>query len=243
VKDEVNMQVDDHVVVEGIISGGASIPVVQIKTLRSLDGIDVESGISNAVISISGAGETYILTESPDDQGLYKLEEGFVGIPGAEYKLQVLVGDQKLSASTIVPPLLTITSQTDTEISVDPEDYGVVVFEMEWDNAGDFAYVLSLENLDPDSAPVQLSFESGTFGVVYGLPIQENGLSLNDHSFYYYGSQELSVYRVDRLYESIFYSNDGSDIQDYDEVDNIEGGSGHFTAVSTVSVVLQVEEL
>lgn len=80
---------DPRLVIYGSISADASRPSIKITRSQAYFATTKPDGISDATVTISGGGETFILTESHSEPGLYTTERRAEGKEGETYTLNI----------------------------------------------------------------------------------------------------------------------------------------------------------
>ena len=194
----------------------------------------------NATISISS--ENAEVESLNLEGGVYATQEGYLLQHDSVYKLTVvdLATTHTLSAETRIPPAILSTFLTDDTVHISsPENFAGV---LQWTSLDDskYSYVVKLENVE--DMKVEIPIEGGQFSSRFSGPQLESQLILQKTDFQFFGRHLLRVYAIDREFESVFFF-DAADFRGFlrNGPDNVNGGKGFVSGVSTFSVEIFIE--
>ncbi|MBL7941932.1 MAG: hypothetical protein JNM00_04160 [Flavobacteriales bacterium] len=176
------------------------------------------------------AGITYQYTAI--SEGSASSASGPSPVAGQRYEVLLETRDGRLEASVAMPPPIVNEFFSGENFTVDPDNPSEIAFLVNWQDMDGYSFLVTLENLEAD--PVTLPFvETGKFDTFYHDPIAQSFAALKSDFFTYYGHHRLTVYAIDKEYESVFYylaSGERNLLQA--APDNVDGGLGFVTGVS-----------
>jgi hypothetical protein len=165
---------------------------------------------------------------------------GFVLQPDSTYELFLEDSELNLTLSgeVTMPPAIGQIGSFAENISMGGP---IVIGELLWNslNAAEYSYILKLENLEP--VKVEIPQEGVRFESRFAGPQVSASALLYKTDFTYYGQHRLTVYAINRELEGVFFY-DSADIRGAlkNGPDNVQGGNGFVTGVSSFSIDLTV---
>lgn len=174
--------------------------------------------------------------------GVYATQEGYLLQHDSLYMLTVIdpATSNTLNAETRIPPAIYSTFLTDDTVQI--SSVGNFAGLLQWTSLDDskYSYVVKLENVE--DMKVEIPIEGGQFSSRFSGPQLESQLILQKTDFQFFGRHLLNVYAIDREFESVFFF-DAADFRGFlrNGPDNINGGKGFITGVSTFSVEIFIE--
>ncbi len=157
--------------------------------------------------------------------------------PGEDLRLNWFRRDDTATVFVTIPPSLSnVTITSDTLQSVSQNESTI-----DWtapDSQHEFAWKLTCIEPDPEPLP----WFPGTFAQVNSGPQVATQLVLQPTSFGYYGTHELTISVLNEELRDAFFF-DLSDIRGLlkQAPDNVSGGTGFVTGVSTKRILLEIE--
>jgi hypothetical protein len=160
---------------------------------------------------------------------------------GEQYLIEASAGDEQLSVLVDVPDPFDLLSLSNTTFTIDETQPTEIAFQFSWEDDSRYSYVLTLEPLNPDAIPSPF-FPSDAFEIQYGLPVLEGQATFRADYFNYIGLFKVTIYAIDKAYESVFFFDPVSDVRGYLNAgpDNVEGGKGFITGVSRVEFEIEI---
>lgn len=242
-KDTIQSQLDNAVVLKGILVAGDNHATIELGKLQSVGDHGVEQPVQGASVFIAGGSQETNLGELAGTPGLYSSPvDEIVILYGDEYEVNVVVSDRELSATATIPFPIQFLSISDQIVLVDETNPGQLVFECSWEEEEGFEYVFVLD--EPGGEPMMIDFgvPAGNFSSIHQLPTEKTVLRIYDTDFKLYGEHELHIYKIDAAYSNLFRYTPGLNHNAFNAPDNVIGGSGYLTGVSRVSLDLIVQE-
>lgn len=232
-KSDIDELLKNSPVLSGVLVGGQKPDGISYIELPS-----AENGIPKPRIA-----SIRILSENNDEVLLdfngsdYYSNEDFVFQNDKTYRMNVSDEAAQNSATVTVriPPAIDLVSLDNDTVHV--EEIGNLACLAEWTalDIAQYSYVLKLENIE--KTKVELPIEGGLFSSRYTGPQLEAFFQLKKSDFSYYGQHRLTVYAIERDFESVFFF-DASDLRGLlrNGPDNVYGGNGFVAGVSSFSV-------
>ncbi len=192
---------------------------------------------------------TITISSELDETAELSLENGFYAADATylllnEVKYRITVSNNSfpitMTAETKIPPAIHSTFLTDDTVFISsPGNFAGLLQWNALDNSR-YSYVVRLENIE--DVKVEIPFVGGQFASRFSGPQLEPQLVLQKTDFKYYGRHLLNVYAIDREFESVFFF-DAADFRGFlrNGPDNVDGGKGFFTSVSTFSREIIIE--
>ncbi len=242
-KDDLKTQVEETIVVQGVLIAGGEVCSVKVMTLNNTAFDQNSIGISGAEVILMRGSTEYLLIENSTEKGLYQYSNSDLEIvSGGVYNLEVSYDGKQISASTQVPESLIFDDVGELNIIVDTLSLGSVVFELSWEDLSPYLALVSLDNIEDNPNEIPFLIDTGTFDFFYSKPIQELQASIMDIDFEFYGQNRLTVYSIHPEYERLFLNlNQYNGELSTSGSDNIDGGVGYFTSVNQSSVIINIE--
>ncbi|MCB0759909.1 MAG: DUF4249 family protein [Flavobacteriales bacterium] len=240
--DNVADQVEDLVVIKSILFEGEDEHEVLLSRINPIGDQSSEKPISGASVSLVGAGQTAVFTEDEVDAGHYLTSGELTTFSGQVFRVEAVVDGRIVSSETSMPEPVQFISISDQLVLIDEQDPGAQVFEVSWIQEEGYEYVLLLHEPDDDPESIQFGVPSGNFEAVYELPTEKNFLTIYASDFRYYGEHLLEIIRIDTEYASVFRYAPGINHHVFNGPDNVSGGAGYVTGVSSVMIGLNVQE-
>jgi hypothetical protein len=113
--------------------------------------------------------------------------------------------------------------------------------DVQWTDLGDdYEYVLSLQCLEEDAAPIDMI--PGNFDALHNGPQVGNTLSLEAQNFTFLGTHRLVIYALNRAFTDVYFF-DPSDIRGLLKmpISNLPGSNGYVMSVTAREVTIEVE--
>lgn len=231
----------DNVYLSSMISFGA-------------DSLGGES-ITDALVILEGERESWILVHDDAIPGRYFMEEMPEMAQGDTFRLGIELGEETLSAVTVIPdepPDVTMSTQTIYITKVDDiRDFGNVEMpdpvELTWDNPEAKYYFLDIQNIE--SNPVSIMPDPPTDrppppeGLSFQMitePTNNNYYAIDIRQLEYFGTHRIVFTSVNDEY-AYLYNSLNQDTRELNEpYSNIENGLGIFTAFNSDTLYLEV---
>lgn len=231
------------IVVQGVLVEG-EYAQVRLTHPVAFEASSAAEGITGAIVLLDGPNGTVRLSEIAGSNGVYSDTSGEMQIEaGATYSLSVSKGDEKVFATAQVPASIGLVQSSATSIPIDPASTGQPIYSIFWTQVEGFTHVLTLDVQEELPIQIPFSVNAGNFDEQYAFPVPGQGTTIFDTDFYYYGNHKLTVFAIPEAYDAIFFYQNGTGGEQVTEgPDNIEGGSGYFTAVSKLEVDLEIFE-
>ena len=244
-------------VVEAFIYEGESVDDIYLKktvpfNTESKSGSEI---ISDAIITISGNGQDFILTPVTDQPGRYIYDGNDLSVNiGDNYQLTFEYEDITISSTTTIPSEpegVDISPQSIfiTEINslIDLRNFRESfqkTINVTWNNADGSYYYLVIENIENNPRSIDPTDVLGGLGINFEFtttPTQENVLSLRPLiHFTQYGTHRVTIYHVNEEY-ALLYETSTQDSRDLNEpYTNINNGLGIFSGFASQEVYFEV---
>jgi hypothetical protein len=188
-----------------------------------------------------------------DSAGFYHcLDTNLRIISGEEYEIEILHGDDVLSATTTVPQKSDSMKLSASSIEIDPDmapwemrQAGTADIEVTWSNPdAEYFYVL-VENLEEDPEDIEFGF-SGFGGMRRNFRFLSQPFITDTYvirvflSVQQYGTHRVKLFRVNQEYADL-YENREQDSRNLTEpLSNVNNGLGIFTAFSCDEAYFEV---
>ena len=244
-------------VVEAFIYEGESVDDIYLKKTVSFNTESKSSSeiISDAIITISGNGQDFILTPVTDQPGRYIYDGNDLSVNiGDNYQLTFEYEDIIISSATTIPSEpegVDITPQSIfiTEINslIDLRNFRESfqkTINVTWNNADGSYYYLVIENIENNPRSIDPTDVLGGLGINFEFttsPTQENILELRPLIHYtQYGTHRVTIYHVNEEY-ALLYETSTQDSRDLNEpYTNINNGLGIFSGFASQEVYFEV---
>ena len=244
-------------VVEAFIYEGESVDDIYLKktipfNTESKSGSEI---ISDAIITISGNGQDFILTPVIDQPGRYIYDGNDLSVNiGENYQLTFEYEDRIISSTTTIPsePEGTDISPQSIFINeinslVDLRDFRESfqkTINVTWNNNDGSYYYLVVENIENNPESIDPTDVLGGLGINFEFtttPTQESILSLRPLIHYtQYGTHRVTIYHVNEEY-AMLYETSTQDSRDLNEpYTNINNGLGIFSGFASQEVYFEV---
>jgi len=168
---------------------------------------------------------------------VYELQSSRNPAAGEQLELKWFRAGTTASARVEMPPILeNVVVQRDTLNSSLGEGT-----QIQWDiSSSGYEFALRLECLEDQ--PVLLSGPPVNFSEIHSSPQVSASIELSIEDFSYFGTHELTISVLNEPMVDIFFF-DPSDIRGLvkNGPDNVEGGNGLISTISSHTVVLEVE--
>lgn len=181
---------------------------------------------------------------SAESEGVYHFPDAsLIFESGKEYFVEANHGKGKLTVQVSLPESFLLLTLSNTEYTLQPDNPGASAFHFSWEDNEEYSYVITLEPLANDPIP-SVFYPNHDFQNQFQLPILEGQAILRASYFNYVGPHQVTIYAIDKAYESVFFFNPVADIRSYlnSGPDNVIGGSGFVTGVSKVSFIIEILE-
>ncbi len=226
-------QAAEKLVIECTLEVGEPIEGVYVHGLR---GIVADEAQSDLHIEIIDEVNTVLLSPIIDKPGFYQGPETYLISPESSYSLNVVFGEELISAETSTPPTMGVLSSSKDHI--DAEIQGDLVF-LEWTgvNTGSFNeyfYVIELIPLDDDAEAIMRFSENEKANNVLAYT-SEATLSINDFNFF--GPHSIKVYAISKDFEALFAPQSNVN---QNGPSNIMNGYGYFIGASVIEGSLEI---
>lgn len=243
-------------VVEAYLYVGKKLDNVYLSSMISF-GADSLGGemITDAQIVLEGESDSWFLIHNDSVPGQYYLED----IPdlkqGESFRLQVEIGEEILSASTVIPDDPPPVSMSSTSVYIPKVDHMMDFKNMEmpdpveltWDNPEAKYFFLDIQNIEsypisimpdpPDGRPAP----PGRF--VFQMitePTNNNYYLIDLRQLEYFGTHRIIFTSVNDEYVYL-YNSLNQDTRELNEpFSNVENGLGIFTAFNSDTLYLEV---
>ena len=244
-------------VVEAFIYEGESVDDIYLKKTAPFNN-ESKSGseiISDAIITISGNDQDFILTPVIDQPGRYIYDGNDLSVNiGENYQLTFEYDDRIISSTTTIPsePEGTDISPQSIFINeinslVDLRDFRESfqkTINVTWNNNDGSYYYLVVENIENNPESIDPTDVLGGLGINFEFtttPTQENILSLRPLIHYtQYGTHRVTIYHVNEEY-ALLYETSTQDSRDLNEpYTNINNGLGIFSGFASQEVYFEV---
>lgn len=244
-------------VVEAFIYEGESVDDIYLKKTVPFNTESKSSSeiISDAIITISGNGQDFILTPVTDQPGRYIYDGNDLSVNiGDNYQLTFEYEDIIISSTTTIPSEpegVDISPQSIfiTEINslIDLRNFRESfqkTINVTWNNADGSYYYLVIENIENNPRSIDPTDVLGGLGINFEFtttPTQENVLSLRPLvHFTQYGTHRVTIYHVNEEY-ALLYETSTQDSRDLNEpYTNINNGLGIFSGFASQEVYFEV---
>lgn len=211
--------------------------------------------ISGADLSLHHDAHSWILTQSDSISGTYFLEEELAMIPGDTFMLLVELGEDILSAKTIVPDDPPLLSMSASSIRI-PKVESIMEFrelempdpmELSWDNPAANYFFLNIQNIEsypisimPDP-PEDRPFAGGGFAFqMITRPTNDNFYSIDMRQLTHFGTHRVIFTSVNDEYVNLYNSLNQDSRELNEPYSNIENGLGIFTAFNSDTLYFEV---
>lgn len=167
----------------------------------------------------------------------YALQSERLPQAGERVVLNWLRGSDTARVVVDFPPQAIITSIADDTL-VYSENTGTLIEWLVPSSNAEFALQLECT----EGQPIPLPLGPGNFGELFNGPQVSSQLQLNAEAFTFYGSHQLRISVLNDELLGLFFF-DPSDIRGLlkNGLDNVIGGKGFVTAISTTNVPLEIE--
>lgn len=244
-------------VVEAFIYEGESVDDIYLKKTVPFNTESKSSSeiISDAIITISGNGQDFILTPVTDQPGRYIYDGNDLSVNiGDNYQLTFEYEDIIISSTTTIPSEpegVDISPQSIfiTEINslIDLRNFRESfqkTINVTWNNADGSYHYLVIENIENNPRSIDPTDVLGGLGINFEFtttPTQENVLSLRPLiHFTQYGTHRVTIYHVNEEY-ALLYETSTQDSRDLNEpYTNINNGLGIFSGFASQEVYFEV---
>jgi hypothetical protein len=168
---------------------------------------------------------------------VYQLESERTPQPGETLQLEWYRQSDTAFAFVMMPPQPTNVVVTNDTIQSEADDESVISWSME---GAQSEFALRLECLELNA--LSLPWSPGDFLQLYSGPQVATQLTLSPQSFACYGSHQLTISVLNDELRDVFFF-DRSDIRGLlrQGPDNVSGGAGFVSGVSTRKILLEVE--
>lgn len=199
---------------------------------------ETRTEVKDALVVLSFESTSLLLAYEPN-KGYCISQDLSLVTPGLKYTLRAQIGDNLLEASTEVPEIPVMLQMSPTSFVVDPNNPQGVVFSCAWDAADTLSYLLQLKSTELNPAIIPFQDGGGKFLQSFSGPYDSNGLALVASDFEFYGGNKLSILAISPTYRNILLQ-PSTDDRNFllNGPDNVVGGLGFFTAVSSTQVSL-----
>ena len=245
-EENISTEIDkDLVVVQGFLYEGQPVKDISLSEVLPLGSLDtLASPINGAAVSVSNSETKYLLIPDEEKEGYYYYpEDDFTVNSGDEFKLEIIYGDQKLSAITTVPQKpqnLILKSETllipniTTGIRNLP-DLDYYSTSLTWDNFDNGYYYVVIENIENN--PIAINIQSGRFATRFvSAPTISNEFKVSFRTVTHLGNHLMILYKVNQEYVDLYESRDQDSRNLNEPLTNIENGLGVFSAFASDSV-------
>ncbi|MEA3462669.1 MAG: DUF4249 family protein [Bacteroidota bacterium] len=242
-------------VVEAYLYVGKELNDVNLSSMISF-GADSLGGeaITEAEITLEGESDSWVLVHNDSVAGQYCLEDIPPAEPGETFRIRIEIGEEILSASTVIPDDPPPVTMSSTSIYIpkvdDMRDFQNVEMpdpvELTWDNPDADYYFLDIQNIEsyplsimPDPpegrpAPGRFAFQMIT------EPTNSNYYIIDLRQLEYFGTHRIVFTAVNDEYVYL-YNSLNQDTRELNEpYSNIENGLGIFTAFNSDTLYLEV---
>ena len=244
-------------VVEAFIYEGESVDDIYLKkTVPFNTGSNIEpEHISDAIVTISGNGQDFVLSPLTDQQGRYIYDGNDLSVNiGDNYQLTFEYEDRIISSTTTIPskPEGVATSQESIEIPeinslldlIDFRESFQQTIDVIWNNNNGSYYYLVIENIEDNPESIDPTDVLGGLGINFEFttsPTQQNILKLRALIHYtQYGMHKVTIYHVNEEY-ALLYETSSQDSRDLNEpYTNINNGLGIFSGFASQEVYFEV---
>ena len=244
-------------VVEAFISEGEPVDDIYLKkTVPFNKESDTDSNfISDAIITINGNGQNYILSPVKDQPGRYLYDGNDFSVNvGEEYFLSFEYENRIISSTTTIPKkpegidlspksiyIPAINSLSDLR---NFRETFQKTINITWDNSDGSYYYLLIENIENNPQSIDPTDVLGGLGINFEFttsPTQENFIELRPLIHYtQYGTHKATIYHVNEEY-ALLYETSTQDSRDLNEpFTNINNGLGIFSGFSSREVFFEV---
>lgn len=243
-------------VVEAYLYMGKELNDVNLSSMISF-GADSLGGeaITDAEIRLEGESDSWVLIENDSVAGQYYLEDIPAAEPGETFRIRIEIGEELLSASTVIPDDPPDVTMSATSIYIpkvdDMRDFQNVDMpdpvELIWDNPDALYYFLDIQNIEsypisimpdpPDDRPAPpegLSFQMIT------EPTNNNYYSIDLRQLDYYGTHRIIFTAVNDEYVFLYNSLNQDSRELNEPYSNVENGLGIFTSFNSDTLYLEV---
>ena len=245
-EENISTEIDkDLVVVQGFLYEGQPVKDISLSEVLPLGSLDtLAAPINGAAVSVSNSETKYLLIPDEEKEGYYYYpEDDFTVNSGDEFKLEIIYGDQKLSAITTVPQKpqnLILKSETllipniTTGIRNLP-DLDYYSTSLTWDNFDNGYYYVVIENIENN--PIAINIQSGRFATRFvSAPTISNEFKVSFRTVTHLGNHLMILYKVNQEYVDLYESRDQDSRNLNEPLTNIENGLGVFSAFASDSV-------
>ena len=195
-----------------------------------------------AVIRIIAEDNSAVILN--EDNNVYSTQEDFIFQSGLTYRIEVKdskSGAESFASVTIPPAIQVLIQEMDTIHLSDPGNQAGL---LQWNSPdpNKYSFSVRLENLEENPVLINQN-PSGLFQSRFEGPQLEPFLSLFKSDFLYQGHHRLTVVAIDREFEAMFFF-DAADLRGIlqNGPDNVMGGNGFVTGVSSFAVDLWIED-
>ena len=237
------------VVVRGYLYADEPVSQIQLTQTLSLGSSDSTAPpVNDAEVALFKGNARYDLVPSPGDSGYYYYPgDGLTVRAGDEFSIEVVYGDQVITAETVVPPPpgnVTLSKERlsfpdfDTLWELRQQGVGMdsiramMTLTVSWEGEQDALYYVVVENLEDDPKAVESQFMRGSMRFI-SRPFSGDQYAINANMMSHFGRHEAVVYRVNQEYADLYQSRN-QDSRDLNEpLTNIENGLGVFSAFNS----------
>lgn len=211
--------------------------------------------ITDAMVILEGERESWILVHDDSIPGRYFMDEMPEMGQGDTFQLSIELGEETLSAVTVIPedpPVVTMSTQTIYITKVDDMmEYRSLEMpdpvEFTWENPEAKYYFLDIQNIESNPVSIipdpPLDRPAPPEGLAFQMitePTNNNYYAIDIRQLEYFGTHRIVFTSINDEY-AYLYNSLNQDTRELNEpYSNIENGLGIFTAFNSDTLYLEV---
>ncbi|MGV8139087.1 MAG: DUF4249 family protein [Mangrovibacterium sp.] len=241
-------------VVEGFLFDNQPVENIILKELTPFENNGEEVFISDAELFLQSGEQQFSLLPVEGKPGHYSYPGDDLQVTSGEnYKLIFNYKGEQVWGETTVPTNPENLSLSDDEIAITQwadlndtpdflNDIGQIL-TLEWESNGSDYYYITIENMEEDPEPLELSDNLDFDFEFISRPFQENYFILRPLvHFLNYGTHQITLYHVNKEY-ALMYESLNQDSRNLNEpYTNITNGVGIFSAVAGKTIRFEVKK-
>nr|WP_262921468.1 DUF4249 domain-containing protein [Maribellus maritimus] len=241
-------------VVEGYLFDNQPVKDIILKEFIPFESDGDEVFIPDAEVFLQTGEQQFILLPVEGKAGYYSYPgDDLQIITGETYKLVFNYNGEQVWGETTVPSAPKNSSLSDDEIAItqwknldDTPDFLndiSQILTLEWENSSSDYYYITVQNLEENPEPLELS-DNLDFDFEYvSRPVQDNYFILRPLvHFINYGMHQITLYHVNKEY-ALMYESLNQDSRNLNEpYSNITNGVGIFSAFASKTIFFDVKK-
>ncbi|HAZ01686.1 MAG: hypothetical protein A2W90_15900 [Bacteroidetes bacterium GWF2_42_66] len=241
-------------VVEAYLFNQQPITDIVLKKVTPFEGGDQVDYISDANLYLQTGEHEFLLNPVEGKEGHYSYQGDDLQVTiGNTYKLFFDYDGKQVWGETVVPAEPENLSLSENEIYItqlvdlsDASDFLNDINQsltLEWENSTSDYYYITIENLEENPEPMELSDKVDLNFEFVSRPVQDNYFLIRPViHFLNYGTHKLTLYHVNKEY-ALMYESLNQDSRNLNEpYTNINNGVGIFSAFASKTILFEVKK-